>query len=176
MREKINSLFSSKVFQFVILVAVVTAIPLTVMIAGEQQELRQRASETPESVIKYFITPTVIDLTPPPVSDNNISFSNLFPVDFGILENPVTFNATIYDTHTSVSSRKVDLVVDNKVEKTFTYNKANLGSNNSVTFSFIINPNLSNKQHSWFVRVTIASLSKTFSSSVISFFVNSKTN
>lgn len=51
---EILSPFKSKTVQFIVLVAVVSAIPITVMLSQEQQNLRQQAAEK-ETI---FITPT----------------------------------------------------------------------------------------------------------------------
>ncbi|MCL5970549.1 MAG: hypothetical protein M1450_03550 [Patescibacteria group bacterium] len=95
MKEKINSLFASKIFQFAVLVAVVTAVPLTVISVQEKKDTRQQAAE-----LNSFV--------------ENCSPVNGFNVPVGQTIN--NFSGKVYD-NVAVSGTRIFSLVINRPDK-----------------------------------------------------------
>ncbi|MCL5970328.1 MAG: hypothetical protein M1450_02420 [Patescibacteria group bacterium] len=91
MKEKINSLFASKIFQFAVLVAVVTAVPLTVISLQERTNTRQQA-EGLDSFVE------------------NCSPANGFNVRLGQTVN--NFSGKVYDNVAVSGTRIFSLVIN----------------------------------------------------------------
>lgn len=88
--EKIKSAFASKVFQFVILVAVVTAVPLTVMNLQEKKDIRQQAA-----ALNSFIENCS------PINGSNIPFGQI-----------VNFSGEVYDNVAVSGTRTFSMIIN----------------------------------------------------------------